>query len=270
MSEAWKDRVVVVTGGSAGLGLAIVRAFADRGAKVVAAARDVDRLDAALAPLKAAGKSVVGVVADVSREGDCKWLVDRTRGQWGKIDVLVNNVGRSTRGRAIEVTPEEFQAAWEVNFLTAVNATRAAYESIRETKGSIVNISSLAGKSASRHLGAYPPAKFALAAWSQQLRLELDAEGIHVFLVCPGPIVREDAGERYDIEAANLPPEARQPGGGVKVGSIEPDWLAGQIVDGCEGRWPELVVPWRARFLFAIQQMWPSLGDWLLNRFTSS
>jgi len=269
MADGWKDRVVVVTGGSAGLGLAIVGAFAERGAKVVAAARDSDRLDAAIAPLRSAGKTVIGVKADVTRDGDCKWLIDRARGEWGRVDVLVNCVGRSTRGKAIDVTPEEFQAAWEINFLSAVRATRAAIASIRETKGSIVNISSLAGKSASRHLGAYPPAKFALSAWSQQLRLELDAEGIHVFLVCPGPIIREDAGERYDKEAADLPPEARQPGGGVKVGSIEPAWLAGQIVDGCEGRWSELVVPYRARFLFAIQQMWPWLGDWLLNRFSS-
>jgi len=127
----------------------------------------------------------------------------------------------------------------------------------------------LASKSAARFLGGYPATKFAVAAYSQQLRLELAEDGVHVLLVCPGPIARPDAGARYDDVAHDLPAAARQPGGGVKVRGLDPDDLARRILHACQRRSPELVVPARARWLFAIQQLWPRLGDWILRRKTS-
>jgi short-subunit dehydrogenase len=128
-----------------------------------------------------------------------------------------------------------------------------------------VNIGSLAGKSAARWLGAYPASKFALTAYTQQLRLELAPEGIHVLLVCPGPIARPDA-RRYDD--SGLPPEAQRPGGGVRTRAIDPAELAQRILRACEQRQPELVVPWRARLLFAISQLSPRWGDALIQRLT--
>jgi short-subunit dehydrogenase len=184
------------------------------------------------------------------------------------LDVLVNNVGRSTRGRILDVTPDELRDLMELNFLAAVQTTRAAASHLIAARGHIVNIGSLAAKSASRYLGGYPPSKFALAGYTQQLRLELAGEGVHVLLVCPGPIAREDAGSRYDEQAADLPQEARRPGGGVRVKAISPDDLAGRIVKACERRRPELVVPAKARLLFALAQLWPSLADRILLRST--
>jgi short-subunit dehydrogenase len=136
------------------------------------------------------------------------------------------------------------------------------------TRGHVVQVGSLSSKTASRHLGAYPASKFPLAAYAQQLRLELAPQGLHCLLVCPGPIRREDAGSRYDAAAGNLPPEARQPGGGVKLKGIDPEWLAGRILSACERRQAELIVPARAKLLFAISQLWPTLGDWIVKRMT--
>ena len=79
---------------------------------------------------------------------------------------------------------------------------------------------------ASRYLGAYPVSKFAVAAYTHQLRLELGPQGLHVLLVCPGPIARPDAGQRYSGEAADLPASAQKPGGGVRLKGLDPDELA--------------------------------------------
>ena len=108
----------------------------------------------------------------------------------------------------------------DLNFFAMVRCTRAAAPLLLESGGHIVNIGSLAAKSASRYVGAYPVSKHAVAAYSHQLRLELGPQGVHVLLVCPGPLTRPDAGQRYDKQAKDLPEAVRQPGGGVKVKTI--------------------------------------------------
>jgi uncharacterized protein len=92
--------------------------------------------------------------------------------------------------------------------------------------------------------------------------------GLHTLLVCPGPIRRDDAGNRYDAIAGDLPAEARQPGGGVKLKGIDAGWLARRVLLACERRQAELIVPARAKLLFAISQLWPSFGDWIVTRMT--
>jgi short-subunit dehydrogenase len=264
----WKGKAVLVTGGSAGLGRAIAGAFAARGARVALCARDAERLESAAEELRRNGADVLAIPADVTRRDDVDSLVLRTVEKFGRLDVLVNNVGRSARGKVLDVTPDDFRDLLELNFIAAVRTTRAAAPHLAATRGHIVNIGSLAAKSASRFLGGYPASKFPLAAYSQQLRLELKSDGVHVLLVCPGPIARADAGNRYDAQAADLPESARRPGGGVKVKVIDPDELARRIVRACERRQPELVIPAKAKWLFAIAQLWPSLADRILLRST--
>ena len=89
-----------------------------------------------------------------------------------------------------------------------------------------------------------------------------------MLLVCPGPIKREDAGGRYDDQTTDLPESARKPGGGARVKRVCPSKLARKTLRACERRKPELVVPSAARYLFAVAQLWPSFGDWVLRRFT--
>jgi len=264
----WQQKVVLVTGGSAGLGLAIARAFFGHGARVAIAGRDAQRLEGVARDMRQYGGSVLAVPADVTKQNDVNWLVRATIHRFGRLDVLVNNVGRSMRGEALATSPEDYQASWETNFLSAVRCTQAAAKHLIESRGHIVNIGSLASKSAARFLGGYPAAKFALAAWSQQLRLELADKGVHVLLACPGPIAREEGGGRYDAQTANLPASARKPGAGVKVSAISPVVLAERIVRACERRQLELVVPRRARLLFALAQLSPRLGDWLVRWMT--
>lgn len=264
----WRQQTVLVTGGSSGLGLAIARAFFRSGGEVILASRDAARLQTAAASLSAGGRECGWLVADVTRQDQVEALIEQVHQKHGRLDVLVNCAGRSTRGEVATTTAEQFAEFLDVNFLSAVRCTRAALPHLLARRGHVVNIGSLAAKTASRYLGAYPASKFPLAAYTQQLRLELESQGLHALLVCPGPIRRDDAGQRYDEHAAKLPAEALQPGGGARLKGIDPDWLARRVVRACERREAELIVPGYTRLLFAIAAFSPRLADWLVNRWT--
>ena len=217
------------------------------------------------------------LIGNVTRQTDVDRFVAETVAHYGKIDALVNAAGRTDRGRITEIPPEEVLALFELNTLSALRMTRAALPHLLQAKGHVVNIGSLAAKSASRWVGAYPITKFGLAAFSQQLRLETKPFGLHVLLVCPGPVKRENP-RLYPLRPAvegaqsfgteKIPDSALLPGAGVKVGKIDPAWLAEKILRCCEKRKPELVVPAKARLLFAISALFPKLGDWLVLKNT--
>ena len=280
----WQNKVAIVTGGSSGLGLTIAKKLYASGSTVVLAARDADRLKIAarevrgaateltIGPVKGSGieqRGAIGISCDITRDEQVASLIGSTLDRFGQLDVLVNCAGKSGRGKVLDTTPEQFQEMWELNFLALVRCTRAAAPHLLKSRGHLVNIGSLASKSASKYLGAYPATKFAVAAYTQQLRLELEPEGLHVLLVCPGPLKRDDAGQRYADQTANLPEGASQPGGGVKLGGIDPERLARKILSACERRKKELVMPCKSKVLFAMSQLSPSLGDWVVNRMTS-
>jgi len=264
----WQDRVVLVTGGSSGLGRVIADAFAAAGAKIVIAALEEADVNKAAAEIRAAGCDALGIQADITQQADVDRLFSEAISRFGKLDVLVNNAGRSMRGKVLDTTPEQFRELMELNLIALVRCTRAAGPHLLAARGHVVNIGSLAAKSASRWVGAYPATKHAVAAYSQQLRLELGPRGLHVLLVCPGPLERTDP-RLYPLEGLeDVPERARKPGAGVKTKAIPPQWLAAQILRACERRAAEIVVPRSARLLFAIAQLWPGLGDWIVLRKT--
>lgn len=264
----WKNKAILITGGSAGLGFALAEAGARAGARVAIVARDPVKLQTALAKLQSIHPAAIALTADVTSQADVAHMMQQTLEQFGSLDMLINNVGVSMRGEALKTPPEEYARLFECNFLSVVRCTQAAAPHLIASRGHVVNIGSLAAKAAARFLGAYPASKFPLAAFSQQLRLELGPEGVHTLLVCPGPLRRDDAHERYRQQAEHLPPEAMKPGGGVKLKGIDPTSLARQIFLACERRQPELIVPWKAKWLFALSQLWPSWGDWLIRKMT--
>lgn len=268
-SDYWQDKVCVITGASSGLGAAIARVLAARGAQLILVARHLKRLEQTADTLRALGGKVLAVGADLTVQQDVDNLVQQAVLRFGQVDFLCNCAGRSSRGAVLDTTPEDFQQLLDINFLATVRTTRAFAETLLQQRGHVVQIGSLASKVAARYLGAYPASKFALAAYAQQLRLELGPAGLHVLLVCPGPIVRDSATPRYANASQSLPVEAQQPGGGAKLRGIEPTWLAERILLACEKRQLELVVPWKVRVLLTLAQLSPRLGDWLLLRATS-
>lgn len=264
----WREKVVLVTGGSSGLGRVIAETFAAAEARVVIAGLEPEAVDATARSLVDAGAEAMGLAVDITRQDQVDTLFSRVVDRFGGLDVLVNNAGRSMRGKLIDTSPEQFRDLMELNFIALVRCTRAAVPWLLRRRGHVVNIGSLAAKAASRWVGAYPATKHAVAAFSQQMRLELGPEGLHVLLVCPGPIARQ--GERlYPLEGLeDVPHRARQPGAGVRVRPISPQRLGRAILRACERRKPEIVVPAHARLLFAAAQFWPRLGDWLVLRMT--
>jgi short-subunit dehydrogenase len=267
----WQGKRAVVTGGSAGLGRAVAEVLVDRGARVAIVARRQPLLEAVAAELRSRGGNVLPIAADVTQPADVGRLVDAVHGAWGGADLLCQCAGRSMRGTVLGTPAEEFRALWETNFLAALRCTQAFAPALAENRGHVVLVGSLASKAAAGYLGAYPASKFPLAALAQQLRMEI-GEGLHVLLVCPGPIARLDgqvSASRYADQAADLPAAAGRPGGGAKVPAIDPHRLAVQILRACESRQAELIVPRRARLLFALSQLSPRLGDWLLRKMTT-
>jgi short-subunit dehydrogenase len=268
----WHGKRAVITGGSAGLGRALAGVLVERGARVAIVARGREALDAVAAELRGRGGDVLAIAADVTNLDGVQHMAEAVQRAFGGVDLLCHCAGRSMRGNALTTSVAEYRDLWETNFLSAVECIQAIAEPLTTCRGHIVLIGSLASKVAPRYLGAYPTSKFPVAALAQQLRLELAEQGVHVLLVCPGPIAREvenkDLG-RYVDRPVDIPAAAHQPGGGAKVGTVDPQWLADKILRACEQRRAELVVPARARLLFAISQLSPRLGDWLLSKMTA-
>jgi len=263
----FKDKVVLITGGSSGLGRAIAEAAGAEGARLAIVGLEADAVRQTTDEMTG-NVEILGLVADLTRQEDVDRVVRTVVERFGRLDVLVNGAGRTDRGKILDTTPERFRELFELNFLAAVRTTRAAAPHLLRRRGHVVNIGSLAAKTAARWMGAYPATKFALAAYSQQLRLEWGPEGLHVLLVCPGPVARKDD-RLYSLAGLEgLPIRARRPGGGAKTRTISPQWLAQEILRACEERRAELVVPRKARLLFALAQFWPRLGDRILLRNT--
>jgi uncharacterized protein len=266
--DYWQDKVVLITGGAAGLGGRLATHFAAAGAKLLLADIHAVTLEHATSSLQQQGTQVEGVVTDITRQDSVDRLFQALDERFGQLHALVNCAGRSGRGHVLDTQPETFQAFLDLNFFGTVRCTRAAVPRLLKTRGHLVNIGSLAAKIAASHLGAYPVSKFAVAAFTHQVRLELGPQGLHVLLVCPGPIARPDAGHRYSSETADLPAAARRPGGGVRLKGLDPDDVARRLLRACQRRQPELVMPMSARLLAALLQLWPTLGDRIIARMT--
>src|SRR5690606_36314090 len=182
-------RVVLVTGGSGGLGLILARKLASRGARVAICARDEAELSRARDDVARYGAEPLVVACDVADPAEARRCVARVDDALGPIDVLVNNAGRIVVGPEEAMTLADNRRTMDVNFFGALHVTEAVLPSMRRRReGRIVNIGSFGGKLAVPHLLPYTASKFALVGWSEGLRAELAAQGIVVTTVVPGPM----------------------------------------------------------------------------------
>ena len=249
----YSGKVVVVAGGSKGLGMAIAKAFSANGAIVVLLARSKERLESAATFLNSLGgvAETYFFSVDLTQGPQVEQVVLEIRKRHGQIDVWVNAVGQSIRTSFDDCSVQSYRDLMEQNFFTSVNGSLAVLESLAETGGSLVNIGSLASKTAWPFVAPYVTSKHALAGFVKQLRLE-GPEQVHYLIVLPGPIHSDENKNRYADQTAGLPASAKKPGAGAPVKAIDPDWLAEKIVDCCRRRKTELVVPLKSRLLFII------------------
>ena len=183
----WQDKVVLITGGAAGLGRCLATHYARAGAALVLADRDEAALERAASELGSLTGRVEGIRTDITDQESVDGLFSQVEQHFPRLDALVNCAGRSGRGAILDTSVEKFQSFLELNFFAAVRCTRAAAPRLLESRGHIVNIGSLAAKMASFYLSGYPVSKFAVAAYSQQLRLELGPPRRARALGLPGP-----------------------------------------------------------------------------------
>jgi short-subunit dehydrogenase len=185
--ESMAGRVVLITGSSRGLGLALAEEFAAQGARLVICARDERELETARARLAALGAEVLAVTCDVSVQGDVQSLINEATTRFGHVDVLVNNAGVIQVGPLDAQTLTDFQEAMDVMFWGTVYPTLAVLPQMRQRgSGHIANITSIGGKVSVPHLLPYSCAKFAAVGFSEGLRAELACDGIKVTTVVPG------------------------------------------------------------------------------------
>ncbi|MBN1855022.1 MAG: SDR family NAD(P)-dependent oxidoreductase [Pirellulales bacterium] len=262
----WQKKIVLITGGSSGLGRAVAGMLSGHGARVVIAARNQERLSRVVDSLQALGGDVAGISTDLTQQKDVDQLFARVHDRYERLDAFFQCAGRSARAPVLETSSEDFMESMQVNFLAAVRCIPVAVPHLMPTGGHLVLVGSLASKAALPYHGGYPASKFALAAYAQQLRLFLRPKGIHVMLVCPGPIAPFEGDQHIVEKIGNIPEEALRPGGGAKLRAIDPNRLAARILTACVKRRPELVIPRRARLLFALSAIAPRFGDWLLQK----
>ena len=181
-----KDKVVVITGASSGIGRATAIHFARQQSKLVIAARTEDKLKEVANEIVKITPNVLCLTLDVSKEEDCKKLIDKGIEKFGKIDVLINNAGISMRAMFDDIDLEVFKQVMDINYWGSIFTTKSALSSIMETKGTIVGISSIAGYKGLPGRVAYSSSKFALQGFLESLRIELLNTGVNVMWVSPG------------------------------------------------------------------------------------
>jgi len=195
MSIDLHGRVVAVTGASSGIGEATALACAKAGAAVALAARRAERIEALAARIASEGGRALALQTDVGEEAQAQAFVQRAASEFGRLDVLVNNAGVMLLGPIVGADTEEWRRMIGVNLFGALYCTHAALPLMVEQQGGdIVNVSSVAGRSARLGSGVYNLTKFGLGAFSESLRQELVAHAIRVTLIEPGAVATELAG----------------------------------------------------------------------------
>jgi NAD(P)-dependent dehydrogenase (short-subunit alcohol dehydrogenase family) len=178
-----RDKVVIVTGASSGIGKACAEAFSAAGARVVLAARNTEALNETSRALK--GESLT-VTTDVRSEDDCRRLVEQAVAGFGQIDVLINNAGISMRALLKDLSLDVIRQVMDVNFWGAVYCTKYALPHLLKSRGSVVGVSSIAGFKGLPGRTGYAASKFALHGFLDALRVENLKTGLHVLIACPG------------------------------------------------------------------------------------
>jgi short-subunit dehydrogenase len=249
-----RGSTAVVTGASAGIGLAVARHLAAAGANLVIAARQPERLEEAAVQLRATGVKVLAVPADVGRRDDLVRLVESAIRERGAIDILINNAGIEAFSHYEELPPERIEETIRVNLTSALLLTRLVVpHMLLARRGHVVNMASTAGKYGPAFGSVYGATKAGLIAFTQALRAEYRGRGISASAICPG---FTDEGGIYDRMKANSGRKSPP-----LVGSTTAEHVARAVVRAIEKDRPEVIVNWpplRPTMIFA--QMFPALG----------
>ncbi|HXW00661.1 MAG TPA: SDR family oxidoreductase [Anaerolineae bacterium] len=256
----FSNKVALVTGGSEGIGKAMVQALLAEGCRVATCGRNPQKLEAL--QQAHAGQPLLTVVADVSREDDCRHFIESSINHFGGIDILVNNAGVSMRGLFNDTTVETFRRLMDINFWGALYCTKYALPSILERKGDVVGVSSIAGYRGLPGRGGYSASKYALQGWLESLRTELLHTGVNVMWVCPGFTTSNIRFAALDSEAKPHGDTSMEEG---KMMSAEE--CAGHILKAISKRKRTLVLTFQGKLTVWLNRLFASWSDKLVQGF---
>ena len=256
----FENKIVAVTGGTDGIGRALVEEFLKKGAKVATCSRTTGKLEQLQASLS--NKNLLTIVADVSKEEDCKNFVSKTLEQFGKIDILINNAGISMRAEFKETELSTLKKVMDTNFWGTVYCTKFALNSIIENKGTIVGVSSIAGYRGLPGRSGYSASKFALNGWLEALRTELLEDKVNVMWVCPGFTQSNIRNVALNAHSAS---HGESPIDESKLMTSEE--CAQHIIKAIKNRKRTLVLTLRGKQTVFMNKFFPSLTDKLTKKF---
>lgn len=266
--SAFRERVALVTGAGSGIGAALARELAARGAQVVLADVDLPRAEAHAVALREGGGNARAIALDVSDENAFVAACDDVREREGAIDFLFNNAGIAVGGDVLDIAPDDWRRIVAVNLWGVVNGVRAVYPAMAARRsGHIVNTASVAGLVPFAPMTPYAMTKHAVVGLSLSLRAEAAALGVRVTAACPGFIetgiyaaarVARVDGERASRQLAMFRP-------------MRADRAARRILDGVARNRALLVFPLHARVLWWLSRVSPALlgpvGRYTVSRF---
>lgn len=251
-----QDKVVIITGASSGIGLACAREFASLGCCVVLAARNAQKLTEIEKELKQINPNILCVPTDVTREDDCKNLVDLTINNFKKIDILINNAGISMRALFVNVDLKVIKQLMDVNFWGAVYCTKFALPYLLLQKGSVVGVSSIAGFKGLPARTGYSASKFALQGFLDTLRVENLKNDLHVMIAAPGftsSNIRKTALNENGQEQGESPLE--------ESNLMSAEEVAIQIRKGIQRRKRSIVLTIQGKLVILLNKFCPRLLD---------
>jgi NAD(P)-dependent dehydrogenase (short-subunit alcohol dehydrogenase family) len=267
-----RDKVVVITGGSRGLGLVLARHVCARGGNVVLIARDPEELARAKADLAPRGGKTLTIQCDLLDSGQIQSAVRQIIDRFSKIDILINNAGIIEVGPLEHMRPEDFDRAMRLHFWAPLELISQIVPEMRIWGGGrIVNISSIGGKIAVPHMASYSASKFALTGLSDAVRAELARDNIHVTTVAPGMMrtgshVNAKFKGKHDNEFAWFAASA-----GAPLLSMNANRAARKILAACRRGQPSLILTFAARAAILGNALFPNLtgyamkfANWLL------
>ena len=182
----YRNKVVLITGATSGIGEACAAAFGAAGAKLVITGRNPQKLEDCAAQLRAKNYPVLPILADAGSEADNRRMAEETLAHYGQLDILVNNAGISMRALFQDLDLDVFRKVMDTNFWGTVYATKFCLPAILASKGSIIGISSINGYRGTPARTAYTASKYAMNGFFESLRTEVMKKGVHVLVVAPG------------------------------------------------------------------------------------
>jgi len=261
-----RGRVVVISGGSRGLGLVLARYVCARGGNVALIARDPEELARAKADLAPHGNVVLTIECDLLDSEQIRSAVRRIIDRFGKIDILVNNAGIIEVGPLEHMRPEDFDRAMRLHFWAPLELISQIVPEMRIWGGGrIVNISSIGGKIAVPHMASYSASKFALTGLSDAVRAELARDNIHVTTVAPGMMrtgshVNAKFKGKHDKEFAWFAASA-----GAPLLSMNANRAARKILAACRRGQPSLILTFAARAAILGNALFPNLTGYAMK-----